>query len=58
MKLSKKYDLLKMTNVKYIGGKFLRGFEGAPKKRNEFMKLKSYGEIREFVVELICLNRI
>ncbi len=53
LKLSKKYDLLKMTNVKYIGGKFLRGFEGAPEKRNEFMKLKSFDGVEKFVKGLL-----
>jgi nifR3 family TIM-barrel protein len=52
IELSKKYDLLKMSKVKYIGGKFLRGFKDAPKARNEFMKLRSYEEIEEFVKEL------
>lgn len=53
LKLSKKYDLLKMSKVKYIGGKFLRGFENAPEKRNEFMKLKSFEDIERFVRGLV-----
>lgn len=52
IKLSGKYDLLKMSKAKYIGGKFIRGFEGAPEKRNEFMNLKSFAEIKSFVKRL------
>lgn len=51
--LAKKYDLLKMSKAKYIGGKFIRGFEGAPEMRNKFMALKSYKEIEGFVGDLI-----
>ena len=50
--LSKKYGLLKMSKAKYIGGKFIRGFEGAPEMRNKFMGLKSYKEIENFVGDL------
>ncbi len=53
LKLSKKYNLLKMAKIKYIGGKFLRGFDDAPKIRNEFMKLKSFDEIEGFVKGLV-----
>jgi nifR3 family TIM-barrel protein len=53
LKLAKKYDLLKMSKVKYIGGKFLRGFKDAPKVRNDFMKLRSFEEVEGFVREMI-----
>jgi tRNA-dihydrouridine synthase len=53
IKLAEKYGLLKMANVKYIGGKFLRGFDGAPEKRNAFMNLKSYSEIEHFIKTLL-----
>jgi tRNA-dihydrouridine synthase B len=53
LNLARKYDLLKMSKVKYIGGKFLRGFDGAPDKRNEFMGLKSYNDIELFIKELL-----
>lgn len=53
LQLAKKYDLLKMSKVKYIGGKFLKGFEGAPEVRNSFMKLKSFEGVEEFVEEII-----
>lgn len=51
--LSKKYGLLKMNSVKYIGGKFLRGFKGAPETRDNFMKLKSFSEIEKFIKKLL-----
>ncbi len=53
LKIAKKYDLLKMSKAKYIGGKFLRGFDGAPEKRNKFMGLKSFDSVESFVNELI-----
>lgn len=53
LKLLKKYDLVKMSNVKYIGGKFLSGFPNAAEKRFEFMKLKDIKEIEKFVKGLI-----
>lgn len=53
LELAKKYDLLKMSKVKYIGGKFIRGFEGAPEIRNKFMALKSYKEIEDFARDLL-----
>jgi len=53
LKLSKKYDLLKMSKAKYIGGKFLRGFDGAPEMRNKFMNLRSFDDIEGFVKGLI-----
>lgn len=53
LKISKKYDLLRIAKVKYIGGKFLRGFENAPETRNEFMKLRSFDEVENFVRKMI-----
>ena len=53
IKLSRKYNLLKMSKAKYIGGKFLRGFENAPKTRDDFMKLKSFEGIEGFVKKKI-----
>jgi len=53
LNLAKKYGLLKMSKVKYIGGKFLRGFEGAPEIRNEFMRLRSFEDVESFVRKLV-----
>jgi tRNA-dihydrouridine synthase B len=53
LKLAREYGLLKMSKVKYIGGKFLRGFENAPQVRNEFMKLRSFEDVEGFVRKVI-----
>ena len=49
LKLVKKYDVIDIGRMKYIGTSFIRGFEGASKFRNDFMKLKTYEEIRKFM---------
>lgn len=56
IKLENKYygEEIDMGHVKYVGSKFLRGFRGAAKMREKFMKLKSFEEIEEFVNSL-CL---
>lgn len=50
LKLQKKYfgEDADFGKVKYVGGKFLRGFAGASKRRDEFMKLRGWKEIEEF----------
>lgn len=47
LKLEKKYfgKEIDLGRVKYLGGKFLRGFDGAAKKRGELMKCKNIEEI-------------
>ncbi len=54
LKLEKKYfgSNVDLGKIKYVGGKFLRGFTGASKKRDGFMKLKNWGEIEKFVEDL------
>jgi tRNA-dihydrouridine synthase B len=47
--LCKKYDVVDLSRVKFIGGNFLKGFEGAVKSREKFMQLKSFDEIERFV---------
>jgi nifR3 family TIM-barrel protein len=51
LKLEKKYfgDEADFGKIKYVGGKFLRGFAGASKKRDEFMKLRGWKEIEGFI---------
>ena len=41
--LAKKYDVLDLGRVKFLGGYFLRGFDGAAKARGELMGLKEVG---------------
>jgi nifR3 family TIM-barrel protein len=55
LKLEKKYFKNKadFNKLKYVGGKFLRGFRNAGKKRDEFMKLKNWSEIENFFKEFI-----
>ena len=47
--LAKKHQLVEIPRIKYLGGKFLRGFQGAPGKRQELMGLDGFTEIRKFV---------
>lgn len=51
LKLQKKYydAEVDLGRVKYLGGKFLRGFDGAAKRREELMRLKTIGEVEKFV---------
>jgi tRNA-dihydrouridine synthase B len=50
IKLEKKYySSPNIKKIKFIGSKFLKGFKGASKKRQEFMKLKTFKEITLFL---------
>lgn len=53
--LEKKYygNKVDIGRVKYIGSKFLRGFQGAAEKRAEFMGLKGVEEMKRFVKDII-----
>jgi len=42
-----------LGRIKYLGGKFLRGFNGASKAREELMKLKSIEKIEDLVDKLL-----
>lgn len=53
LKLVEKNDLVDFGRAKYLGGNFIKGFKGASQKRNEFMGLKSIGEMKEFVGEIV-----
>ena len=52
LKLAQKYDVVDMGKIKYLGGSFLKGFDGASSARNELMKLKTADEIEGFVGRL------
>lgn len=54
LKLEKKHygDDVDIGKVKYLGGKFLKGFKGASKKRGELMGCKTMGEVESFVRRL------
>ena len=49
IKLAEKYEVADINRIKFLGGSFLKGFEGASKARAELMKLKNFNEIEEFV---------
>ncbi|MBU0466953.1 MAG: tRNA-dihydrouridine synthase family protein [Nanoarchaeota archaeon] len=50
LKLEKKYygENVDLGKVKYVGGKFLKGFKGVARLRGEFHKLKTIEEIEGF----------
>lgn len=52
LKLAKKYKVIDMGRIKYIGSNFLRKTEGAAELRNKFMQLKSYDDVLDFVKDL------
>jgi tRNA-dihydrouridine synthase B len=53
MKLQEKYygKEVDLGRVKYVGGKFLKGFRGAAEVRAEFVKLQNVKEMRRFIKE-------
>jgi len=53
LRLLKKYEIINIGRIKYVGSHFIKDFEGAAKKRGEFMKLKNYEEIKRFFENLI-----
>ena len=52
IKLCKKQKIVDLHRIKYIGSCFIKGFNGAAKKRAGFMSLKTIDEIEEFVKEI------
>ena len=52
IKLCKKQEIVDLHRIKYNGTCFLRGFNGAAKKRAEFMSLKTIDEMEEFVKKI------
>ena len=55
LKLASKYDVVDISRIKFLGGNFLRGFEGASKARQELMGLKSFENINSFVKNINIL---
>lgn len=56
LKLSKKYDLVNIARIKYLGGKFIRGFEGAGDFRNNLIKLNSVDDIYNLIEKIKTLK--
>ena len=52
IKLCGKQKIVDLHRIKYIGSCFIKGFNGAAKKRAEFMSLKTIDEIEGFVGKL------
>jgi len=53
IELAEKYDIVEMGRIKYIGSNFIKSFEGAAKKREEFMRIKELSEMKSFIKKLI-----
>jgi len=49
LKLVRKYEVIDLKRIKYIGGKFIREISGSAELRAKFVRLKSLEEIEEFV---------
>lgn len=49
LKLAKKFDVVDIPRIKYLGTHFIKNIEGAAKMREHFMKLKDINEIEEFL---------
>jgi tRNA-dihydrouridine synthase B len=49
LQLAKKYDVIDIARIKFVGSHFLRNQEGIAKKRQELMQLKSFNDIEDFV---------
>ena len=49
LKFARKFDVVDMSRIKYLGSGFLRGFDGASVARAELMKLKTVEEINGFM---------
>ncbi len=52
IKLSEKNNILDIGRIKYLGGNFLRGFDGASKAREMLMGVKNLSEIYELMGKL------
>ncbi|MDO8508582.1 MAG: tRNA-dihydrouridine synthase family protein [Nanoarchaeota archaeon] len=52
IKLSKKYNLIDIQRIKYLGSNFIKNTRNASSLRNIFMKLKTFDEIQDFVDNL------
>lgn len=49
LKLAKKYNLIDIPRIKYLGSNFIKNTQGAAKLRNQLMQLKTFEEIESFV---------
>jgi len=49
LKLAKKYNLIDIPRIKYLGSNFIKNTQGASKIRNKLMQLKSFEEVESFI---------
>jgi len=49
IKLAKKYNLIDIPRIKYLGSNFIKNIQGASKLRNQLMQLKTFNEIESFI---------
>ena len=53
LKLAKKYDLVDLQRIKYLGANFLKGFDGASKLRRQLMSFNSLSQVQSLLKETI-----
>ncbi len=51
--LAKKYDVVEINRIKYLGVNFFKGFEGASKIRGKISRVKSFDETMEIIKRLV-----
>ncbi len=49
LKLAKKYKLINIRRIKYLGGNFIKNFSNASNLRHRLMQLKTFNEIELFI---------
>jgi len=52
LELSKKYGLINIPQIKYIGSNFIKNSKGASKLRHDFMRLQTFEEMKSFINEI------
>ncbi len=52
LNLARKHEVIDMGRIKYLGSGFIKGFDGAGKFRNEFMKKKTFEDFLLFIKEI------
>ncbi len=50
--LAKKYDIIDLGRIKYLGSNFFKSYPGSSKHRAKLMSLKTYEEIKSFTKEI------
>lgn len=53
LSLAQRYKVINLSRIKSLGAYFISGFNGAAAKRAEFMNIKTFDEVKEFVQKLL-----